>query len=121
LYAYVSNNPIVNYDKTGNGKFLNNLFSAIVNLFSKSTKKKVKEQAKKKNKKRKTFFKIYSNSKAITLYINNKAIKTIHSNQNKQKGIFIFKGIKLLKGQNLVCAVAESKGSLYFDTAVFHR
>ncbi len=74
-----------------------------------------------KKRKRKTFFKIYSNSKAITLYINNKAIKTIHSNQNKQKGIFIFKGIKLLKGQNLVCAVAESKGSLYFDTAVFHR
>ncbi len=54
LYAYVSNNPIVNYDKTGNGKFLNNLFSAIVNLFSKSTKKKVKEQAKKKNKKSST-------------------------------------------------------------------
>lgn len=74
-----------------------------------------------KKRKRKTFFKIYSNSKSVTLYMNNKSIKTIHSDQNKQKGIFIFKGIKLLKGQNLVCAVGESKDSLYFDTAVFHR
>lgn len=71
--------------------------------------------------KRKTFFKIYSNSETVTLYINNKEIKTIHSDQNKQKGIFIFKGIRLLKGQNLVCAVGESNGSLYFDTAVFHN
>lgn len=70
--------------------------------------------------KRKTFFKVYSNCGSVTLYVNEKAVKTISSDQNKQKGIFIFKGVKLAKGQNLVCAAVESDGEIYFDKAVFN-
>ena len=49
LYAYVSNNPISNCDKTGNGKILNKIISAIVNLFTKKTTKKKKKTTTKKS------------------------------------------------------------------------
>lgn len=49
LYAYVSNNPISNCDKTGNGKIFNKIVSAIVNLFTKKPKKKAKTEKKKKS------------------------------------------------------------------------
>lgn len=50
LYAYVSNNPISNCDKTGNGKYFNKFVSTITNLFTKKPKKKSKKQKKKKKK-----------------------------------------------------------------------
>ena len=52
LYLYVSNNPVSNYDKTGNSKLLNKIIATVVNLLfkpKKSNTKTSKKTAKKKS------------------------------------------------------------------------
>lgn len=61
-----------------------------------------------KRKKRKTTIKVYSNCQSVTLKLNDNEIKTIHANECKQKGVFIFKKIRLQKGKNKVTATAVS-------------
>lgn len=69
--------------------------------------------------KRKTFFKVYSNGSTVTLYINGRKFKTISSESCRQKGIFIFKAVKLSKGRNEIKAIADCSGREIADTAVF--
>lgn len=59
-----------------------------------------------KRKKKKTTIKVYSNCNSVTLSVNDNEIKTMHSNECTQKGIFIFKNIRLQKGKNKVTAKA---------------
>ncbi len=66
-----------------------------------------------------TEIKVYSNCSSVTLYVNEIKIKTIDAKQCKQKGIFIFKSVKLMKTENTIKAVAECSGSEYCDTAAF--
>lgn len=50
LYSYVSNNPISNYDITGNSKLLNKIIAAVVNfVFNKKSKKSNKSKKTKKS------------------------------------------------------------------------
>ncbi len=51
------------------------------------------------NRKRKTVFKVYSNGDSVALFVNGKEIKTISAENCRQKGIFIFKSVKLEKGE----------------------
>lgn len=69
--------------------------------------------------KRKTFIKIYSNCKCVSLYINDKLYREIKAEQNKQDCIFIFKSVKLQKGTNKIKAVGFSNNSQYTDSAFF--
>lgn len=69
--------------------------------------------------KKKTFIKIYSNCDRVALYINDKLYKEIKAEQNKQDCIFIFKSVKLKKGENTVTAVVISGDMLYTDSAAF--
>lgn len=72
-----------------------------------------------KRKKRKTKIKVYSNCNAVTLSVNNEKNKTIHAESCKQKGIFIFKGIRLKKGKNNITAQADTTGSSITSMAIF--
>lgn len=70
--------------------------------------------------KRKTFIKIYSNCECVSLYVNDKLYKEIKAEQNKQERIFIFKSVKLKKGENTIKAVGVSGNKSYTDSAVFN-
>lgn len=72
-----------------------------------------------KRKKRKTTIKVYSNCQSVTLNLNDSKIKTIHSNECKQKGVFIFKNIHLQKGKNTVTANAVNNNTNLICTANF--
>lgn len=69
--------------------------------------------------KRKTFFKIYSNGSEVSLYVNGKKHKAISAEDCKQNGIFIFKSIKLRKGENEIKAVAKFKTAQIEESATF--
>lgn len=71
------------------------------------------------NRKKKTFFKIYSNGSAVTLFVNGKENNTLHAEQCKQKGIFIFKSVKLDKGENEIKVTAECGSKKTEDNAIF--
>ncbi len=72
------------------------------------------------NRKRKTVFKVYSNGDSVALFVNGKEIKTISAENCRQKGIFIFKSVKLEKGgENKVKAVAKANGKAFEDAAEF--
>lgn len=71
--------------------------------------------------KRKTFFKIYSNCSAVTLFVNGKALKTISAESCAQKGIFLFKNVKLQNGENEIKAIGQLNGKEFEDSAEFIR
>ncbi|MDE5985478.1 MAG: hypothetical protein K2H13_09520 [Eubacterium sp.] len=72
-----------------------------------------------KRKKRKTDIRVYSNCQSVTLNLNDSEIKTIHANECKQKGVFIFKNIRLQKGKNEVTATAVINKTSIVCTANF--
>lgn len=73
------------------------------------------------NRKKKTFFKVYSNCPAVTLFVNGKEVKTISAESCTQKGIFNFKAVKLENGENEIKAVAEQNNKSVEDSATFIR
>lgn len=68
-------------------------------------------------KRKRTTVKAYSNCESVTLYLNNTKKKTVHKSANRQKGIFIFKNIKLKKGENTLKAVAVKNGEEFISKA----
>lgn len=56
---------------------------------------------------------VYSNCENVTLYINGAEIKTIPSDRNRQKGVFVFKA-KLQKGENNIRAVGTNNDTEYY-------
>ena len=68
---------------------------------------------------KRTEIKIYSNCEAVTLYVNDVKIKTIEASCNRQKGIFIFKSVKLIRTKNAIKAIAKCDGKEYCDSTEF--
>lgn len=67
----------------------------------------------------KTEIKVYSNTGAVTLFINGKQISTKEQAKNKQPGIFRWKGCRLQKGKNEIVAVAKAEGKELKNEAVW--
>lgn len=61
-----------------------------------------------KRKKKHTDIKVYSNCRSITLSINGQKVKSLSAEQCRQKGIFVFRHIKLQKGKNLIIAKTDA-------------
>lgn len=61
-----------------------------------------------KRKKKHTDIKVYSNCRSITLSINEQKVKSLSAEQCRQKGIFVFRHIKLQKGKNLIIAKTDT-------------
>lgn len=59
-------------------------------------------------KRAKTEIKVYSNTDAVTLFVNGKQISTKEQKKNKQPGIFRWKGCRLQKGKNKIIAIARA-------------
>ena len=59
-------------------------------------------------KRAKTEIKVYSNTDAVTLFVNGKQISTKEQKKNKQPGIFRRKGCRLQKGKNKIIAIARA-------------
>lgn len=61
-----------------------------------------------KRRKRSTAIKVYSNCKNVTLSLNGQEIKRISADECRQKGIFIFKHIRLKNGKNQITATTNT-------------
>lgn len=60
-----------------------------------------------KRKRKSTDIKVYSNCKFVSLRLNDRPVKCISAEQCQQKGIFVFKNVKLNKGKNIITARTE--------------
>ena len=61
----------------------------------------------KKREKKHVAVKIYSNEEEITLYVNSVRIGQKCASKTRQQHIFIFKGVKLRRGENEIKAVSD--------------
>lgn len=72
-----------------------------------------------KRKSRKTDIRVYTNCKSVTLYLNGREIKTLYEIGCKQKGVFLFRNVRLQKGENKITAKTNSKTGKLEYSAVF--
>lgn len=69
---------------------------------------------------KKTEIKVYSNASAVTLFLNGRRIGMKEQRENRQYGIFRWKGCRLCEGQNTIEAVAAEGETELKDTAVWN-